>query len=155
MSASSDPVQAAIDILDSSDTVDWTYQKPRVRAMWNVTEQNRRNYNNPAVYVWSPVETTIEDFDAERSARITDETVEISIWLPTDSSGRPASRIIEYAGDIQELFDPYARDNQENTEFQELNPDSINDLRSESSARKTNHHVVNVQISAQLFRETS
>lgn len=145
-SSSSDPVQAIFDLLDGF--TGWTEPAPEVRKQWNWSPDQRENTKDPALYVWSPVEGSLEAFDAEYSHIDDTQTVEINIWtLDPDT-------VDSYANDVIQFLSEYGNDNESNTVFHRIRPNSVNDLRQEKIARKTDHYVITVTTELRFFRET-
>jgi len=57
-STSNDPVQTIIDLLDGY--TGWSLDSPEVYNQNEVSQQERTSNPDPAIYVWSPVDASIE-----------------------------------------------------------------------------------------------
>lgn len=147
-SASTDPVQAVADLLSGAASSVWTNADPQVKLLWDYSQQQREGENDPTLYVWSPVEGTLEPFDAKFSRMDETQTVEISVWTFDKAD------TAQYSSDVIQFLSEYGTDNEANTEFHQLRPVSENDLRSEHIRRKTDHFVTNVTVEVTQLRDS-
>jgi len=144
----SEAVERIVDLLDDAAPSVWTNATPRVQAMWETSQQGRQHYKDPAVYVWSPVDSEfnlLSGFDADRNRDRS--TVEVQCWtLDETESATLASDV------VNELF-AYANDNEAFTNAHRIRPQSAADNRAQSQARLTNHFVYNVTIDLRFLRD--
>ena len=141
-SSESFPVETTEDILSQTTDSEWTNDKPdRIDFLWNYDHNDRVNYPNPALYVYSPTESTNEKFSIDGNRYIDNASVEI-IVMTLD-----ALKTKQYAKDAVQLFTEYFDDNNDKTNFIEISPDTDADLRNEHVAGTTDHYLSTVELS--------
>ena len=129
---------ATVDILEQYS--DWPESTPEVDRIEDVAQQTRDNRKGLSIYVWATEPLTIEEFDAEYSRTEDSATVQVLVMgMDSDETASTASRAID-------LFQEYARDNGENTEFHSIKPTQNRDLRDEKNTRSTDHNIVGFQL---------
>lgn len=144
-SSASDPVDTVIDILDGAGASVWTNAAPSTVEAWEeTTQRGRESESDPALYIWSPIEGTFDEFGAEYSRRDTTETVEIQCWVLGTSESDGRSKASEYAGDVVSILDEYARDNHDRTTWHQIKPVNDSDERAAKTARQTDHYIITV-----------
>jgi hypothetical protein len=136
-SGSTDAVQTIADLLDAS--TQWSLPDPEVYLLQEISQQQRENNPNPAIYVWSPVDGSLDQFDAEYSHIDETRTVECQIW---NLDGIEAET---YHQEVIDLLSQYANDNYRNTEFHHIRPTSATDSRSDHIRQLTDHYILSVQ----------
>lgn len=151
-SSSTDIVQAIIDILDGYTT--WTHTKPAVYKQPEVPQSERESASEPRVYVWSPVDTSMEALGAKREKTIDRKTIECSAWILTDSDGSAFDASEDYKQDIIDILEDYSTDNYSNIEFHNIRPTSSTDSRQERIAQRTDHYVQSVQAEIEDLRDS-
>lgn len=149
--SSRDPVQAVVDILDGYTT--WTNTAPAVFRQQDVSQKARENRSDPTIYVWSPVDGTLDQFDAEYSTYDETQVVECSIWV-LDTAGEDSStEVLQYRDDTIDILGDYANDNGQNIAFHHIRPTSTTDSRQEHITRRTDHLIMSVQADIHEFRD--
>jgi hypothetical protein len=144
-----DPLQAIANILDGIDPQFYQFSNPdSVQPVWDVTQKGRENDPRPALYVWSPVESTEDAFSGDYGHLDEMNTIQVDVWTldPQES--------LAYANDIVDLLTAYGRDNENLTQFLHIRPQTVNDTRAEKVVRQTDHYVTSVQIEIRNYRET-
>lgn len=153
VSSSPDPVQATVDVLqDASQFGAWTLTEPIVEKQHQTTQKTKQNRTETAIYVWSPVDSDLQQFDGEHSAIDSNETVEVAVWhlAQADGSGHTDCKV--YQEDLINYLQGYANDNETNTEFHQVRPTGSNDSRHERVARRTDHYIMGVQCTVHNHR---
>ena len=145
-SNSTDAVDTIFDLLDGY--TGWSLTDPEVYKQWNVSQQERENNPDPAIYIWSPVDADLSQGDAEASYYSEFRTVEASVWtLDNDSSETYHQEIIDF-------LRQYSNDNESNTTFHKIRPQSATDSRSEKITRMTDHYILSVQVELHNHRDS-
>jgi len=152
VTTSTDGVQTVINVLsDATQFGYWSLDAPEVYHNQEVAQKSKENNPDPAMYVWSPVDGSLEQFSADNDDLNTDRTVEIQIWtLETDSTGSDCQT---YHEEVIDFLQEYADDNYQNTEFHYIQPESVTDSRSDHIARMTDHSIMSVQVEVHNLRE--
>jgi len=147
-STAGDPVQAVVDLLNGAQSSVWTNQAPEVYLQWDVTQRGRETNNNPALYVWSPVEGTFDPLAADYTRLDEEQTIEIDVWtLDPEITATVATDVIQFMSE-------YGNDNEDKTEFLHLRPESTGDARAEHIARQTDHYITTVTVAVRNLRDT-
>ena len=148
-SNSSDSVQTVVDLLDGTDQNNWpTGTKPEyIERSWDSDYRTKSNRADPAVYVRSPEDGTIESFSARSTIKDESETVVAAVWATDDSTAS------DIGGDVVSILEDYWNDRQANTQFHRIRPRRVNDARQEHVARQTDHYTITVRV--HLRRERS
>jgi len=144
-STSDDSVQAVIDILDGY--TGWSLTAPDVYHQHDVSQSDKQNKPDPAIYVWSPADADLSQFSGDNDSLIDRRVIEASIWV-LDSS----SDCFTYQDDVVDLFQDYADDNYSNLNFHHIRPSSVTDSRSEKITTQTDHYIMAVQADMQDLR---
>jgi len=145
-----DPVAAIVDILTGINNQFWTMAPPdsdNINPVWETTEKGRQNNPENALYVWSPTDTDIQQFDGEYSQTIQNATVEVQVWTLDEGETERGYR------DVVNILTSYANNNESITNFQYIRPQTMADNRSEKIARQTDHYIASVQIETRYFRD--
>lgn len=150
-SSSNDPVQTVIDLL--SGYAGWTHSAPEVYEQEEVSQQEKISNPDPAIYVWSATDASLDQFDAEYSA--IDETipVECAIWIMGSSAYDTSSRVNDYKDDTIDFLAQYANDNEQQITFHHIRPVSFTDNRSEKVSNMTDHEIATVQANVHNHRD--
>lgn len=151
-SNSTDPVQSTIDLLDGY--TGWSLQTPEVHHVAEVSQQDRENNPNPAIYVWSPLDGSMEGLGAKREKTIQTDTVEATIWVLDDADTDAKDDIATYHAETINFLEDYVTDNYDNIEFHNIRPDVESDIRNEKVARRTDHYVMSVQAEITNLRDS-
>lgn len=148
-STSTDPVQTVIDLLSGTTAANWpSGTKPDpIEHQWDSTQRTKDNRSGVAAYVWSPDIGTQEQLSADGATKDQVETIDVDVWSadPVEAN--------DVAGDVVAILEDYWNDKQANTEWHRIRPQSTDDRRAETLARRADHHVVSVEV--QLRREDS
>lgn len=148
-SSASDSVKTIYDLLTGAASSNWTNADPDVYYRWEITSKDIEGViSKPTFGVWSPVEGTLEAFDAEYDHIDETETVEVLIIAQTDTQAA------QYADDTIDFLSKYGNDNESNTNFHRIRPTSVNDARAETIARKTDNYLASVTVEMRNFRPT-
>lgn len=155
LSRKSDIVAAVIEVLQGATDYDsWTLTGPEVYRQSEISQRERENNPDPSMYVWSPVDATLDPFDAEYSRVNETRTVEVSIWVLGDASNSGFGDCETYQQDVIDILSQYGNDNETNIEFRDLKPASVTDSRQEHITRQTDHYIMSVQAEVENFRAT-
>ena len=136
-SPSDDPVQTVADILDGY--TGWSLTAPEVYKLQELSQQQRENNPDPAIYVWSPVDGSLDQFDAEYSNIDETRTVECQVWTLDGTNAET------YHQEIINLLATFANDNYDRTNFHHIRPTSATDSRSDHIRQLTDHYILSVQ----------
>ena len=124
----------------------WTNaEPPRIVPIWEVDHNDRINYADPALYLWSPTDADISKFSIDGDNFLQDSTVEILIFTldPTQTK--------EYQSDVIDILSAYYDDNTDRTNFYEIAPQSAADLRNEHVSGRTDHYIASVTVETNRF----
>lgn len=144
-SDSDDAVQTVIDIL--SKYSNWSLPAPEIYEHQEVAQKSKENNPDPAVYVWSPVDGSLEQFSADNDVLNEFRTVEAQVWTLNSQNAET------YHQEIIDLLQRYADDNYQNTNFHYIQPQSATDNRSEHITRMTDHFILSVQVELHNHRD--
>jgi len=139
------PTQAVLDILEGYTA--WPGQEPNEFRIEQVTPRSQMSGSNElAIYGWtsSPVENN--DFAAEGDTSEDTTTVQLLI------KGLDESETEATAKGTQALLEEYNRDNGNLTEFHEINPSQVRDLRDENNTRSTDPYIFGIQVFVERLR---
>jgi len=143
-SALADPVDLTVEILSSFNN--WPGRTPEAYRIEEIAERARENDSALILYVYSPEDTTPEDFDAEYSEVEEEATVEILVYsFDSDETANTAAR-------IRQLFEEYARDNRANTPYHSIKPTSAGDNKSSKVSRRTDHYIDSITLTFERLR---
>jgi len=151
MSASSTSefaTQTIVDLLDGTADADYdrTQNAPdRIAPIWEFDHNDRINYPDPAFYVWSPTDASIEKFSIDGDNLLEDSTIETLIFT------LDATKTKEYQRDVLEILSDYYDDNEDRTDYYEIAPQSVSDLRNEHISGRTDHYIASVTVETNRF----
>jgi hypothetical protein len=154
MSASSSSefaVEAIHDLLTGADATDWaTAGDPpdRFGFLWDFDHNDRINYPDPALYLWSPVDTDISKFSADGDRMLEDNTVEIVVMTLDSLTTK------QYERDVIQIISQYYDDNESDTEFYTIPPSNKSDLRNEHIPQQTDHYMSTVHVEPRKYQAT-
>ncbi len=143
--SSENPTQAVVDIL--SGYTGWPQSEPDTFRVEQVTPRSQmQGSSSLAIYAWtsSPIDQT--DFDAEFSESEEDTTVQVLV------KGLDETETVETATVAKQLLEEYARDNKDLTEFHEIKPSQVRDLRDENNKRSTEPYIQGIQVTVERLR---
>jgi len=143
-SSATDPVQTVIELLDGY--TGWSLDSPEVYNQNEISQQERTSNPDPAIYVWSPVDASIEQFSADNDSLLETRTIEASVWTLDNSD------TFTYHREAVDFLQEYADDNYATVNFHHIQPNSVTDSRSEKIARQTDHYVMSIQAEVEDLR---
>lgn len=148
VTTSTDGVQTVINVLsDATQFGYWSLDAPEVYHNQEVAQKSKENNPDPAIYVWSPVDGSLEQFSGDNTVLDERRTVEAQVWT-LDSQNAET-----YHQEIIDLLQRYADDNYRNTNFHWIQPQSATDNRSEHITRRTDHYILSVQVEIHNHRD--
>jgi len=141
-SSEENPVDAVKDLLEGQPSSSWTNADPTIEYHWDVpySEKGPADDQPAELYVWSPVDSTLEQLSASGDFLDEGHSVEVQIWSLSDPE------TADYMRDVIQIFGDYLDDNTDTTEFITLPPTSARDLRSDKIPQKTSHYIAQVEI---------
>lgn len=145
-SNSTDAVETVKELLDGF--TGWTLATPEVFRHDEISQQEKENNPDPALYVWSPVDATFEQFSGDNEVLDEMRTVEIQHWN-LDS----ASNAETYHQDVIDFLNDYADDNESQTTFHFIQPTSATDNRADKIVQRTDHYIFSVQVDVHNHRD--
>jgi len=148
-STSTDSVQTIVDLLDGY--TGWSLNDPEVYLHQEVSQQEKENNPDPAIYVWSPVDADLSQGAAGAEYYTEFRTVEAQIWT-LNSQNNTATET--YHQEAIDFLREYSNDNESNTTFHKIQPDSATDSRSEHIRRMTDHYIMSVQVRMHNHRDS-
>jgi hypothetical protein len=122
---------------------------PEVYKLHNISTQERENNPNPALYVWSPTETSFERFSADGNRLIRDGSVEIIV-----ASLDPATTV-NLTQDTVDVLGNYIADHHDKTDLRTVEPESATDDRASTVFRHTDHYTGTVSVSSQVLQQVA
>ena len=130
---------------DYGDSYESEIINPEVYLLHGVSQQERNKTTHEArLYVWQPIESDLEPFDAEVSNFDQTSQVEIHIWTPRR---RPGEQVhVDMKESVIEFLALYSNDNEKRTPFHRIRPLSVSDLRSEHQPRGASHFISTVTV---------
>ena len=137
---------ATVDILEQYSG--WPESTPEVDRIEDIAQQTRDNRKDLSIYVWATEPMTFEEFDAEYSRTEDSATVQVLVM------GMDSQETVSTAGRAIDLFQEYARDNGDKTEFHSITPTQSRDLRDEKNTRSTDHNIAAFQLQFEALSET-
>ena len=129
---------------DYGDSYEGEIVKPEVYLFNEVSQQERNNTSEARLYVWQPIESDLEPFDAEVSSYDQTSQVEIHIWTPRRNPGEQVH--VDMKESVVEFLSLYSNDNENRTPFHRIRPLNIADLRSEHQPRGASHFISTVTV---------
>lgn len=127
----------------------WDSSQPEIHAKTDFSQSQRESNPTPALYVWSPVDTDFQEFDAEGSHLRQTDTVEIEVWTLDEAN------TAEFWQDIVDYLSGYMRDNNQNTNWHQIKPVGGADNRSEHIREMTDHYITTLQLELGDHRPTT
>lgn len=146
-STSENATDTIVDLL--SGYTGWSITAPEVYAKRELSQSQRENNPDPALYVWSPVDTDFSEMDAEGSRLRQNSTVEIEVWTLNESNTEIYSR------ECVDYLSNYMRDRYQQTNWHQIVPINAADNRSEHIRQMTDHYIYTVQIELRETQETN
>lgn len=133
VTSATDPVATIIDLLDNAADSDWTSSSPpdRIERKENSEPSERLRNSRLAdvsLYVWSSATGEFVKWSAEGDTDQT-EVVRVEILTNDDTTTN------DYAGDVIDILRTYVNDNEDQTGWVDIWPDSIDDSTSQGYYR--------------------
>jgi len=127
-----------------------TTQRPRVKQWWDDAQSERGPGADqpPILYVWSPTDTTLEQFSMDAHRYDETGTVEVQAWSLYSSEAKRLQQNITY------ILSKYLDDNRINTPYLTVQPTGESDFREQKPARQTDHYVMSVEIDLRGLQPT-
>lgn len=147
VSSTPNPTDALLDILNDSDTSQWTLQKPQLRRHDTTTPQERENTTTDTVYVREGAGLTINRFSADAGTVTEDGTPACLVYSLDENASRTHAR------DIFEIVRTYMNDNFSDLNLYDITPVSLNDYRAQTISRQTDHYVFGVEFETHRYTE--
>ena len=138
ISDSTNPVDALIEILEATDTAEWTLSKPEINRHDEISPKGRENNQDDAVYVRSAAGVSFDRFSADPSDLKQDGSPTVLVYSLDEDRART------HAGDIVEFLRQLMNDNYAQTAFHNIEPTEVVDNRASKITRQTNHFVFGV-----------
>ncbi|UXF50121.1 hypothetical protein 7865G3C4_16 [Haloquadratum phage sp.] len=142
-----DPIQQIVNLINKTNDSRWRYGKPdRIAPIWEYSHNDRINFPNPAFYIYTPAESTVDKFGIEGESFNQTITIEILIMTleATETQG--------YVGDTAEFITQLYNDNTRNTvQFHRFGNITASDLRNEHMGQQTDHYLASVTFEIQRF----
>ena len=136
-------VETIVDLLQSADTAEWTPDTdPVIKRYWDDTQAERGpGADQPAIcYVWSPTGSTLEQFSMDGTKRDRTDSVEVQVWSLDELETR------QLQADVDQILSGFLDDNAVTTPFSTVETTGVNDFREQTSARRTEHYIMSVEI---------
>lgn len=143
-------VQAIIDLLQAEADTSWTPTPPDIKEYW-ADAQNERGpgADQPSIcYVWSPTDSTLDQFSMDDDEFDQTDTVEVQVWSLDETEAR------QLQGDVTDILSQYLNDNSTDTPYTEVRPTLEKDFREQKSARRTDHYIMAVEIETRGLEST-
>ena len=135
---STNPVDALIDILEATDTAEWTLDKPEINRHDDVSPKGRENKNNDAIYVRSASGVQFDRFSADKADLTADGSPTVLIYsLAEDRARIHAEDVVGFLRDLM-------NDNYTQTNFHDIQPTEVVDNRASKITRQTRHFIFGV-----------
>jgi hypothetical protein len=135
-----DPVDAIVEILNATDTSEWTNSKPEIYRHDEVASKERENKQDDAVYVRSLATMELERFSADNAEQTEDGSIQVLVYsLDEDRSN-------QHARDIVEILQSLMNDNYDQTGFLSVEPTGLADNRAAKVTRQTRHYIYLVEV---------
>lgn len=140
-------VETCVDLLQGEPDNTWTDGAVEV-YQWQETDAKGRKGIDRGLYVWSPVETSLDKFSADGDHL--DQQDQIEIVIGTYGKTETA-RLIE---DTIDVMGQYIDDNHSNVNFRSVEPTAATDDRANTILRKTDHYTGTVTVQLENLRPT-
>jgi len=143
-------VDAVFEILqDAKVNNEFTAANPELFKLFEISTQERENNPNPALYVWSPTETSFERFSADGNRLIRNGSVEIIV------ATLDASVTVALSQDTVDVLGDFIGDHHDKTELRTVEPESATDDRASTVFRHTDHYTGTVSVSSQVLQQVA
>ena len=130
------------ELLIKSETSQWAYGKPEIiELLTERTGQERINESRDALYIWEPTEADITRLSADGTQIDEFPTVQVLIWSLDETTA------MQHQSDVIQILGSYMDDNKQETNFNNIEPTSREDLRNERMANRADHFVMGVTVS--------
>ncbi len=148
-STESESVDAIKDLLEKQSSSAWTNSDPSIFYNWETafSEKGPADDQPAELYVWQPVDTSIEKLSADGTYLDEDHTVEVQIWTLEEQTTQV------YMRDVIQIFGEYLDRQQDVSEFIGIEPTAARDLRSDSVRRRTSHYIATAELSPRKLSE--
>lgn len=136
-------VEAIIDLLSQAkDYAYWRTTPPQVKKYWaDAQSEKGPGADMPAIlYVWSPVDSTLDRFSVDDDELQQSNTVEVQVW----SLDETEATVLQ--ADVTRILSEYLDDNQTNVPYTDVAPVVESDYREQKNARSTDHYIMAVEI---------
>jgi hypothetical protein len=140
ITSASDPVDAIVDILNATDTAEWTFSKPEIYRHDTVASKARENNQSDAVYIRSLTTTALERFSADNAEQTEDGQIQVLVYTLDEE------RSNQHARDIVEIMQDLMNDNYDQTGFLSVEPTGLADNRAAKVTRQTRHYIYLVEV---------
>ena len=141
-----DPIRQIVRLLESTNETAWRYGKPeRIAPIWEYSHNDRVNYPDPALYIYTPAESVVDKFGIEGDNF--NQTITIEILIMTLESSETQG----YVGDTTTLITQLFDDNAKNSNFHRFSNVNAADLRNEHITQQTDHYLASVTFEIQRF----
>jgi hypothetical protein len=135
------PVNAIRDILDGTPSTDWTLSDPAV-YLWHERSERERGpgQDQPTeLHCWMPTGTELNRLTADKKTLQENAAVEIHVMSLDEGE------TITYARDVIHVLSEYMGEQQQNTNYVDFQPSSVEDFREAKLAERTDHFVYVVE----------
>lgn len=151
VTSATDPVKTVIDLLDNAAAGDWDQggsvpdriERAEASEPSEKLRDSRRTDNS--LYVFSPADNDITKFDAGGNQDIT-EVVQVDVFC------QDASTANNYASDVIDILNDYTNDNNDQTKWTDIWPESVDDQTSQSFI-PSSFAVISVQIRLRRYAD--
>ncbi len=143
-----DPITQIVRLLDATNEAAWRYGKPeRIAPIWEYSHNDRVNYPDPALYIYTPADSVVDKFGIEGDNF--NQTITIEILIMTLESSETQG----YVGDTTTLITQLYDDNAKNSNFHRFSNVNAADLRNEHITQQTDHYLASVTFEIQRFTD--
>lgn len=144
-------VEDVINLLEAAGTAEWNAtQDPVIRPYWADAQREKGpGADQPAViYVWSPTDSTLDQFSIDETEQEANHTAEIQIWSLDETE------TVTLQNDVVQIMSQYLNDNAIQTPYTELGPSTVSDFREQKNARVTEHYITSVELQTRGLEST-
>lgn len=136
------PVDAVYDILDGTGGTEWTLIAPAVFKWHEKSERERGpGQGQPAeLHVWQPTSSDITRLTADKNTLQETSEVEVVVFSLSESD------TINYARDLIQVLSEYIDEQEQNTNYVDLQPSGIEDFREQKLSERTDHFTYSVTV---------
>jgi len=146
-----DHVEAVIDLLENAADTAWSSaEPPTIKRYWDDAQQERGPGAGqpPTIYVWSPTDTSLEQFSIDGDQFEQRDVVELLVY----SLDSRETELVQ--SDVTRVLSEYLNDNKTRTPFATVEPVAESDFRSQKQRRLTDHYVQGVQVEPRGLSDT-